>query len=173
MNNSRTKNTIHGSDGISADRRLTKRTKLDETVEKNNRINALMKNIENGDEVMKYISSLKTAQETLTRLNLPISAEYWEINEKVTQEKLKGFLKLWFFPLGGGKLSKTKKEQLEALNNFNLTKDGIDAQIKKNTKTLHEWKRDLEELNPTIDENSDDENSIEIDNDKENNDLDM
>jgi len=56
---------------------------------------------------------------------------------------LKGFLKLWFFPLGGGKLSKTKKEQLEALNNFNLTKDGIDAQIKKNTKTLHEWKRDL------------------------------
>jgi len=47
MNNSRTENTIHGSDGISADRRLTKRTKKDEIVEKNNRVNALMKNIEN------------------------------------------------------------------------------------------------------------------------------
>ena len=106
MNNSRTENTIHGSDAISAERRLTKRTKKDELVEKNNRVKALMKNIENGGEVMEYISSLKTAQTTLTRLNLPITEEYWEINENVMQEKLKAFLKLWFFPYGGGKLSK-------------------------------------------------------------------
>ena len=172
MNNSRTKNTIHGSDAISAERRLTKRTKKDELVEKNNRVKALMKNIENGGEVMEYISSLKTAQTTLTRLNLPITEEYWEINENVMQEKLKAFLKLWFFPYGGGKLSKTKKVQLLTLKKFNLTKNGIDEQVEKNLKTLDGWKREMEEINPTVDNNVEENNSGD-DEDKENNDLDI
>jgi len=121
---------------------------------------------------MEYISSLKTAQKTLTHLNLPITEEYWEINENVMQEKLKGFLKLWFFPYGGGKLSKTKKEQLSTLKNFNLTKNGIDEQVEKNLKTLDGWKREMEEINPTVDKNIEENNSGD-DDDKENNDLDI
>jgi len=48
-------------------------------------------------------------------------------------------LKLWYFPLGGGKLSRTKQEQLDALKQFNITKDGIDRRILECQNRLNSW----------------------------------
>ena len=81
-----------------------------------------MKNIQAGKEVMTHIQQLKEAQNTLMEANVPVEIEYWEIKDSVFQDKLKTYLKLWYFPLGSGTLSKTKQEQLDALKQFNLTK---------------------------------------------------
>jgi len=70
-----------------------------------------------------------TAERRLTHMKVTVDHDYWEINSMVVQEKLKNFLKLWYFPSGGGKLSKTKEDQLNALKAFNLTKEGVDDQI--------------------------------------------
>ena len=122
----RTENTICGSEVLSAHLRLTKQTQKDQLEEKMNKIKNLTKNIESGKEVMSYIENIKQAELALTRLNVTIENRYWEINDKVVQDKLKIFLKLWFFPLGGGKLSYNKTKQLESLRQFNLTKDRVD-----------------------------------------------
>ena len=127
----RTENTLCGSDVLSAERRLTKRTKKDQYEEMKNKKKMLTKNIQMGQQVMFYISNFKKAEETLTHSNVSIEHEYWMINETVTQEKMRSFLKLWFFPQGGGKLSKTKVEQMDALRKFNLTKDGINFCIQE------------------------------------------
>ena len=107
---------------MSAERRLTKRTKKEQYNERQNNMKLLSKSISSGEKVMTYITNLKNAQETMACTNVPIEDEYWEINDCVLQEKLKHYLKLWFFPFGGGKLSKTKDEQMKALEKFNLTK---------------------------------------------------
>ena len=77
MDNSRTENTICGLKGISAERRLTKRTKKDELEEEQKKLKELTDNVRMGDEVMKYIKNLKSAQATLTSSNLPVEIEYW------------------------------------------------------------------------------------------------
>ena len=59
---------------------------------------------------------------------------------------------MWFFPSGGGKLSKTKVQQLDALKRFNLTKTGIDGQIVECEKQLEEWKKKHKALEPDKDE---------------------
>ena len=79
---------------------------------------------------MKYIKNLKAAQETLTHSNVPVDVEYWQINDSVFKDKLRMFLRLWYFPVGGGKLSKTKSKQLEALKQFNLSQEGVNCHIK-------------------------------------------
>ena len=144
FNNSCTENTLRGSDGLSAERRLTKRTRRDETEEEMNKIKILSKNIQLGSECLENIKNLKQAQEALTQANVPIQDEYWEINPLVEQKKLKIYLKLWFFPHGGGKLTKTKTKQLEALQQFNLTRDGVNFQINECTKKLIAWKKELQ-----------------------------
>ena len=143
---SRTENTLRGSKGISAESRLAKRAKKDELKEEQKRVKLLNENVKMGEEVMTYINNLKTAEETLTCSNVPIDNEYWEINASVFQEKLKVFLRLWYFPHGGGKLSRTKPEQLEALKHFNLTKEGIDCRIQECLVKVEEWKKELEEI---------------------------
>ena len=152
MRQARTENTLRGSEGISAERRLTFRLVRDQTDEKKKEIKCLLKNIHLGEEVMAYIKNLKCAQETLTKSNVPVEFEYWVINNSVVQEKLKFFLRLWFFPSGGGKLSKTKVQQLDALKKFNLTKTGIDCQIVECKKQLEEWKKKHKALEPGKDE---------------------
>ena len=99
-----------------------------------------------GKEVMKSILDLKNAEKTLTQMNVSVENFYWQINDQVFQDKLKIFLRLWFFPHGGGKLSKTKTEQLASLREFNLTKEGVDAQIAKTNEQLIVWKQELEQL---------------------------
>ena len=146
MNQSRTENTIRGSDGMTAERRLTWRLQKDVATETNKKIKGLSKNIVLGKEVLKYIENLKKADLTLTRMKVKVNHEYWEINTVVIQEKLKNFLKLWYFPAGGGKLSMTKVKQLEALKAFNLTKEGVDDQIDRCKKQLQQWKREIDEL---------------------------
>ena len=143
----RTENTMFGSDVLSAERRLTKRTKKDQYEQMKNKKKMLTKNIQMGQEVLLYISNLKKAEETLTRSNVTIEHEYWMINETVTQEKMRNFLKLWFFPQGGGKLSQRKNEQMDALRKFNLTKDGIEFRIQECMTQLTEWKKEVEQIN--------------------------
>ena len=53
------------------------------------------------------------------------------------------FLKLWFFPLGGGHLSRNKTEQLKVLKRFNLTKEGIDCRVTECEDQLQAWTREL------------------------------
>ena len=142
---SRTENTVKGSDGLCAERRLTKHLRKEQMKQEINRITLLERNIEIGEEVIKYIRELKEAQDKLTRLNVPCECEYWEINESVVQEKLKMFLKLWFFPLGGGKLSKNKTVQLEALKQFNLTKEGVENRINESKQQIEKWRKEVEE----------------------------
>ena len=151
MTQTRTENTLRGSEGITAERRLTFRMVRDQTDEKKKEIKCLLKNIHLGQEVMAYIKNLKCAQETLTQSNVPIEYEYWEINSSVVQEKINFFLRLWFFPSGGGKLSRTKVEQLEVLKKFNLTKEGIDRQIMKCEEQLEEWTMKHNDLDPRKD----------------------
>ena len=139
MKVTRTENTIYGSEGISAERRLTKRTKKEDMKEREQEMKTMMKNIQAGKEVMTQINQLKEAQNTLIQANVPVGNEYWEINDNVFQEKLKIYLKLWYFPLGGGKLSRTKQEQLDALKQFNITKDGIDRRILECQNRLNSW----------------------------------
>ena len=95
---------------------------------------------------MTYITNLKNAQDTMARTNVPIEVEYWEIKDSVLQEKLKNYLKLWFFPFGGGKLSKTKDEQMKALQKFNLTKQGVENRIIECRNQIDEWKLEYDEL---------------------------
>ena len=125
---------------------MTKRAKRDELKNEQKQVKLLSDNVKMGKEVMIYINNLKTAQETLTCSNVPIDNEYWEINASVFQEKLKVFLRLWYFPHGGGKLSRTKPEQLEALKHFNLTKEGIDCRIQECLVKVEEWKKEIEEI---------------------------
>ena len=54
------------------------------------------------------------------------------------------FLKLWFFPLGGGHLSRNKTEQLKVLKQFNLTKEGIDCRVTACEDQLIAWTRELQ-----------------------------
>ena len=131
IENSRTENTLCGSEGLSAERRLTKRAN---------------DSIKMGEEVMKYIKNLKAAQETLTHSNVPVDVEYWQINDSVFKDKLRMFLRLWYFPVGGGKLSKTKSKQLEALKQFNLSQEGVNCCIKKCLEKLQEWKKELQQI---------------------------
>ena len=131
---------------MTAERRLTWRLQKDVATETNKKIKGLSKNIVLGKEVLKYIENLKKAALTLTRMKVKVDHEYWEINTVVIQEKLKNFLKLWYFPAGGGKLSMTKVKQLEALKAFNLTKEGVDDQIDRCKKQLQQWKREIDEL---------------------------
>ena len=95
---------------------------------------------------MLYFTNLQKVEETLVQSKLPIKNEYWEINEAVNQDKLQNYLKLWFFPHGGGKLSKTKVEQMGALRKFNLTKNGVANQIEECKKQLEEWKTELHQM---------------------------
>ena len=95
---------------------------------------------------MMKITNLKNVQNTLTQSNVAIEHEYLEINNDVFQEKLKLYLKLWFFRLGGGKVSLKKSEQLDALRQFNLTKEGIDNCISQCMKQFNDWKIDYKEL---------------------------
>ena len=53
---------------------------------------------------------------------------------------------MWFCPQGGGKLSKTKVEQIDALRKFNLTKDSIDFCIQECMKQLEEWKKEVDQI---------------------------
>ena len=143
----RTENTKCGSDVLSAERRLTKRTKKEQYEQHQRDKKVLLKNIQLGEDVMLYITNLKKAEETLVRSKVPIDNEYWEINESVHQDKLRNYLKLWLFPHGGGKLSKTKVEQMDALKKFNLTKNGVANRIEECKKQLEEWKTDLLRMN--------------------------
>ena len=59
---------------------------------------------------------------------------------------MRNFLKLWFFPKGGGKLSKTKVEQIDVLRKFNFTKDSIDFCIQECMKQLEEWKKEVDQI---------------------------
>ena len=158
----RTENTLRGSEALSAEIRFTKRTRRDQLEEKENKIKALKKNIQMGNAVMKSILDLKHAERTLTQMNVSVENLYWEINDQVVQEKLKIFLRLWFFPLGGGKLSKTKSEQLTSLRTFNLTKEGVDAQIEKSKEQLLIWKQELEELNEQSEEELDNDDGGDV-----------
>ena len=95
-----TENTYQGSDVLSAERRLTKRTKKEQYEEKKSKKKLLFKSISSGEKVMTYITNLKNAQETMAAANVPIDVEYWEIKDCCVQEKLKCYLRLWFFPFG-------------------------------------------------------------------------
>ena len=108
-----------------------------------NRIKILLKNIQQGTECLEGIMNLKRAQDALSQAKVPIHDEYWEINPSVEQKKLKIYMKLWFFPHGGGKLTKNKPNQLEALQQFNLTRDGVNTQINECTKKVIAWKNEL------------------------------
>ena len=92
IENSRIENTLCGSEGLSAERRLTKRAKKDELEEEQKKVNVLTDNIKVGEGVMKYIKNLKAAQETLTHSNVPVDVEYWQINDSVFKDKLRMFL---------------------------------------------------------------------------------
>ena len=59
---------------------------------------------------------------------------------------MKTYLKLWFFPQGGGKLSLRKKEQMHALRQFNLTRDGIEFRIQECMKQIEEWKKEVDQI---------------------------
>ena len=59
IENSRTENTLCGSKGLSAKRRLTKIAKKDELEEEQKKVNVLTDNIKVGEGVMKYIKNLK------------------------------------------------------------------------------------------------------------------
>ena len=150
MNQCCTENTTRGSDGMTAERRLTLRMQNDETEETNQKIKVLSKNVALGKGVLQYINNLKKANLTLTHMKVTVDHDYWEINSLVVQEKLKNFLKLWYFPSGGGKLSKTKEDQLNALKAFNLTKEGVDDQIDCCSKQLQQWNREIDELKKKV-----------------------
>jgi len=53
---------------------------------------------------------------------------------------------LWYFPVSGGKLSKTKSEQLEALKQLNLSQEGVNCCIKGCLEKLQEWKKELQQI---------------------------
>ena len=144
--NSRTENMFCGSEDLSAEKRLTKRAKKDELQEKQKKVEVLTDNIKVGEEVMKYINNLKSGQETLTHLNVPIDIEYWQINDSVFKDKLRMFLRLWYFPVGGGKLSKTKSKQLQVLKQFNLTEEGVNCHIQECLFKLQEWRKELKQI---------------------------
>ena len=82
MKLTRTENTVYGSEGFSAERRLTKRTKKEDMKEREQEMKTMMKNIQAGKEVMTQIKQLKEAQNTLLQANVPVENEYWEINDK-------------------------------------------------------------------------------------------
>ena len=88
-------------------------------------------NIQAGKEVIQHIVNIKNAEETLTCADVPIEVEYWQVNMQSINDKLKVYLRLWYFPEGGGKLSKTKMEQMDALKKFNLTKDGVISRVEE------------------------------------------
>ena len=149
ISDSRTENTYFGSDALSAERRLTKRTKQDQAEEKERKMKTLTKNIHAGKEVVQHIVNLKTAEETLTCADVPIENEYWQVNMQSVKDKLKVYLRLWYFPDGGGKLSKTKPEQMDALTKFNLTKDGVMNRVEECKKQVGLWEAELHELSET------------------------
>ena len=146
INQSRIENTTRGSDGMTAERRLMLRMQKDETEDTNKKNQGLSKNIALGKRVLEYVENLKKANLTLTRMNVTVDHDYWEINSMVVQEKMKNFLKLWYFPSKGGKLSKTKEEQFNALKAFNLTKEGVDDQINRCWKQLQQWNKEVDKL---------------------------
>jgi len=79
----------------------------------------------------------------------------------VEQKKIKIYLKLWFFPHGGGKLTKTKTKQLEALQQFNLTKDGVNFQINECTKKLIAWKKELQDAQEEHEDEKNEDKEVE------------
>ena len=91
----------------------------------------LSRNIRLGEEIIQQVANLKNAEETLTCANVPIEEEYWNVNLQSSKDKMKIFLKLWQFPEGGGKLTKTKVQQMDALKKFNLTKNGIESRVEE------------------------------------------
>ena len=68
ISNSRTENTICGSEAVSAERRLTKRTTRDDEDAAKNEIKNLTKNIQLGKEVINCIKDLKSAQHSLRQI---------------------------------------------------------------------------------------------------------
>ena len=147
----RTENTKRGSDAISAEMRLTKRTKFEERGKNIKTQKELTSNIAMTEKCLTWFENKITAEENLSRRGISFGKPYWELDENESRDKLRNFLLLYHFPTGGGKLSANRKEQFEALQEFPLTKESLKSRIERAQKEVDAWKLEHTRLSCLVD----------------------
>ena len=71
---------------------------------------------------------------------------YWKLTSECSHSKCRAFLKLFFFPHGGGKLSKKRTEIIESLSEFDITQDLVDRKVNQAKQTIKQWQDEMSKL---------------------------